>query len=74
MPKAKLAKKAKEDEIVFPSKNCFLDDRRPCSERCRWRNDSTKDCRFLELFQLFVQSQFQGQQVNFTNFTDTKGF
>ncbi len=55
-----------EPEISFPSKNCFLDDRRPCSEKCRWRNDSTKDCRFLELFQFFVQAQFQGQQVDFT--------
>lgn len=55
-----------ENEFInFPSKNCFLDERRPCSERCRWRNDLTKDCRFLELLQLFVQSQFQGQQVQF---------
>lgn len=56
----------KEEPMEFPSKNCFLDDRRPCSEKCRWRNDKTKDCRFLELVQLFVQSQFQGQHTDFT--------
>lgn len=63
MPKEK---KKEADEITFPEKNCFIDERRPCSERCRWRNDKTEDCRLLELFQVFVQSQFQGQQVDFT--------
>ena len=66
MGKKKLENKTeKEDLIEFPSKNCFLDERRPCSDRCRWRNDNTEDCRFLELVQLFVRSQFSGQQVEF---------
>ena len=66
MSKEKKEEKKQEDEIVFPGKNCFIDERRPCSEKCRWRNDKTKDCRFLELMQLFVQSQFQDQHLDFS--------